>query len=48
MSNIGELWDALRRAGLEQLAPDLIRHGVVSINQLVLKYDTLHGAGVPH
>ena len=48
MSNIGELWDALRRASLERLAPDLIRHGVVSINQLVLQYDTLHGAGVPH
>ena len=48
MSNLGELWDSLRRAGLEQLAPDLVRHGIVSLNQLVLRYDALHEAGMPH
>ena len=48
MPNLAELWDALRRAGLERLAPDLIRHGVINLNQLVLRYDTLHGAGMPH
>ena len=46
MSSIAELWDALRRAGLETLAPDLVRHGVASLGQLVLQAESLHAAGL--
>lgn len=46
MSSLGELWDSLRRAGLESLAPSLVRHGVTSVNQLVLRFDELHEAGL--
>jgi hypothetical protein len=48
MSNLGEVWEALRGAGLEHLAPSLVRHGVVSLNQLVLRYDELHASGLTH
>ena len=33
---------------LEEVAPDLIRHGVVSLNLLGLKHDALHAAGMPN
>ena len=46
MSSIGELWDSLRRAGLEELAPQLVRHGITSLNQLVLRADELHASGL--
>ena len=46
MPSLGELWDSLRRAGLEELAPQLIRHGVTSLNQLVLRADDLHASGL--
>ena len=46
MSNLEELWGALRGAGLEELAPTLIRHGVVSLNMLVVKHEALHSAGL--
>ena len=39
---------SIRRAGLESLAPSLIRHGVVSLSQLVLRYDELQAAGLTH
>ena len=48
MSNLGEVWEALRGAGLEHLAPSLVRHGVVSLNQLALRYDELHASGLTH
>ena len=48
MSNLGEVWEALRGAGLEHLAPSLVRHGVVSLNQLVLRHDELHASGLTH
>lgn len=46
MSSFGELWDSLRRVGLEALAPNLVRHSVTSINQLVLRAENLHEAGL--
>ena len=46
MSSLGELWDSLCRVGLEALAPNLVRHSVTSINQLVLKAEELHKAGL--
>ena len=46
MSSLGELWDSLCRVGLEALAPNLVRHSVTSINQLVLKAEELHEAGL--
>ena len=46
MANLEELWGALRGAGLEELAPSLIRHGVVSLNILSSKYEELRSAGV--
>ena len=45
MANLEELWGALRGAGLEELAPSLIRHGVVSLNILSSKYEELRSAG---
>lgn len=46
MSGIGELWDSLRRAGLEELAPQLVRHGITSLNQLVLQAEDLRSSGL--
>ena len=46
MSSLGELWDSLRRAGLEELAPQLVRHGITILNQLVLRAEDLHSAGL--
>ena len=46
MSSLGELWDSLRRAGLEELAPQLVRHGITSLNQLVLRAEELHSSGL--
>ena len=46
MSNIAELWDALRSAGLEAIAPTLVRHGVTSIGDLILRFEELHTAGL--
>jgi hypothetical protein len=46
MSSLGELWDSLRRVGLEALAPNLVRHSVTSINQQVLRAEELHEAGL--
>ena len=46
MANLEELWGALRGAGLEELAPTLIRNGVVSLNMLTLKHEELHSAGM--
>ena len=46
MSNIAELWDALRSAGLEAIAPTLVRHGVTSTGDLILRFEELHTAGL--
>eukprot|EP00435_Cladocopium_sp_Y103_P016304 s2457_g4.t1 len=47
MSSLEELWTVLRRAGLEETAPLLIRHGTTSVNQVLLNTDTLLAAGLP-
>ena len=46
MANLEELWGALRGAGSEELAPTLIRNGVVSLNMLTQKHEELHSAGM--
>eukprot|EP00435_Cladocopium_sp_Y103_P044708 s2661_g12.t1 len=46
MSRLEDLWDVLRRAGVESVAPILIRHGVTSVNQVVVNAEVLLGAGV--
>ena len=46
MSSLVELWDTLRSTGQECLAPCLVQHGILSVNQLALRYDDLLAAGI--
>eukprot|EP00435_Cladocopium_sp_Y103_P022742 s257_g5.t1 len=46
MTDLEDLWSALRSSGLEVVAPTLIRNGVTSLNLVALKADTLHEAGL--
>eukprot|EP00435_Cladocopium_sp_Y103_P032525 s1402_g8.t1 len=47
MSRLEDLWDTLRRAGVESAAPILIRHGVTSVSQVAANAETLLGSGLP-
>ena len=46
MSSLEGLWNTLRRAGAEEVAPLLISHGILSVNQLVLAHEQLRAAGL--
>lgn len=46
MSSLNELWETLRKAGLQETAPLLVQHGIRSINQLALSYEPLAAAGL--
>eukprot|EP00435_Cladocopium_sp_Y103_P029858 s2362_g7.t1 len=46
MSSLEDLWGVLRQAGLETVAPVLIRHGTTSVNQVALNAEQLIGAGL--
>ena len=45
MSSLAELWEALRSSGFESLAPALVQHGVLSVNQVALRFSDLTAAG---
>ena len=45
MSNLEELWDALRSSGQEGLAPTF-QHGVLIVNQVALRFSDLVASGV--
>jgi hypothetical protein len=47
MNSLEELYHALRQAGSEPLAPVLVSHGVLSVNQITLRFGDLVAAGVP-
>ena len=46
MSSLADLWSALRKAGVESVAPLLVRNGTVSVNQVALHSEALLLAGV--
>ena len=45
-SAIAELWDALRKCGLEHVAPTLVSNHTTSINALVTNFDKLLQSGI--
>ena len=47
MSSLEGLYAALRQAGVESLAPVLVSHGVLSVNQITLRFGDRIAAGAP-